>query len=1256
VLHIFAVSNRRHIFVYKDESGAVFYMTLDAKGGGVEADGTIELMVHGVDKPDSSVTNQLKGLLQKRLLLIAVDMLSSVLVKNPSYLWRQPDLRFVSSYEEEWGELEESFSPDPMGKKRIYAFPYHVTDPGMIILFLRQNLFGSTFFHPLTTQECATNEDEHFDAADPMLNAMTFTFYYNNAPTKLDPKYQAQSTLTKKGAEFSRSAGTGIAIIEVSLLDHSGNPPESLQVAVSTEEADSVLEIPFDSLRFGEVEKAENFGLDFNEARKQSSPYLVQVKITDTALRRDVLHDWLLLTLNQVLIAWEIERHLERKQRGMIRPSNKPENPILSCVSELAKKEAIEDICPGLPALCSVLQSSCELPHPAILKSEHVGVVRSSAVASVALELLERTLLDELRSETRGKVSLTTEDLYLIRLSRTDRPQRVHFSWEGQNKAVVREHEALNGRERARVIRDTPIDCPEYLCFYYFPEWKADSSDAVDNFLPKLFEEVAVDDRTGESSSPLPYFASLKERNRNAFRRSFAFVFAVKRNRRTLLTYNWSPQLFKKTASRLQDRDASFLLSTGQSVDSLQRRSLRELSPASSTSQHIASQKARQASHRGLKHEPRPSTMSEPSDLPPAIEDDHLKTSVRSRPSRRLVRPVAIRRPKLIGKSVEGSAMHAVAASRARASSNLFKGNPTSTSVPSTASKAQKEVLKSSASSSSSRGSTERPRPLRRSSRSNPPYQEDKDLAHAKRDYDTLDAVRDDSLHRHTRQALTMRSLTSSLWPVKAGQGIPLSVAEFLLSRASPAWGDAAELLPLHPSILKAFPVSFGRTLSLWIRGLNLVPCVLPTTAPASMSESPVILMSEVKNLRSCKCFAAVKLNTTKIQVEGQTRSVVCCDGFILTLPRRPKTDGDECRNGDVYVSRALSEKDSTGLDKLATDLRTAIPLESILFDYVAAIAERTMKSTGGELNYGEALHLTQQLVSRYDLRHQKKMLRSNYKAFQATIVLSSYRNRLIDMFDSNRLFRWLMSNVEKRTLIACGTEGLCFKREIVVRGTHSICFLTCDKSVLEKMELVILCRTQGRSLEEFMFREGSYVAISILDNIAVEAAGLAYEELRFAASCLHRDILWSQVSMTGPRSASQTVPSRAKIQELLALCTIKPLSQYSKSSIELQRLSVILDNQLDADWRSCCEAMSKDPAFSPSWTVVDNEAGGDYKCLHYLNTEELFLLISVDSEGQNFQIEVVEGKDRSLVDRKRGMVVQKLTNFLLHYVWSDML
>jgi hypothetical protein len=59
-----------------------------------------------------------------------------------------------------------------------------------------------------------------------------------------------------------------------------------------------------------------------------------------------------------------------------------------------------------------------------------------------------------------------------------------------------------------------------------------------------------------------------------------------------------------------------------------------------------------------------------------------------------------------------------------------------------------------------------------------------------------------------------------------------------------------------------------------------------------------------------------------------------------------------------------------------------------------------------------------------------------NYRAFEATLKLKSYRDRLIDMFDATTLFERLFSEADERDVVRCGV-GLCFKKGISVRGCH---------------------------------------------------------------------------------------------------------------------------------------------------------------------------------------------------------------------------
>lgn len=88
ILQNFIVSNRRGIFVYKDELENVFYMKLmwfkvpDAKDTDRNPH-IIELSVYGCDKPGPSITDHLVCLLKRKLLSFTLDALSSLLKKNP---------------------------------------------------------------------------------------------------------------------------------------------------------------------------------------------------------------------------------------------------------------------------------------------------------------------------------------------------------------------------------------------------------------------------------------------------------------------------------------------------------------------------------------------------------------------------------------------------------------------------------------------------------------------------------------------------------------------------------------------------------------------------------------------------------------------------------------------------------------------------------------------------------------------------------------------------------------------------------------------------------------------------------------------------------------------------------------------------------------------------------------------------------------------------------------------------------------------
>lgn len=271
-------------------------------------------------------------------------------------------------------------------------------------------------------------------------------------------------------------------------------------------------------------------------------------------------------------------------------------------------------------------------------------------------------------------------------------------------------------------------------------------------------------------------------------------------------------------------------------------------------------------------------------------------------------------------------------------------------------------------------------------------------------------------------------------------------------------------------------------------------------------------------------------------------------------------------------------------------------------------------------------------------------------KCYKAAIVLRSYNDRLVDLYDGPTLFQWLSSNLARKNIIKCGASGLCFKREIVVGVTQSICFLSCNDLIPKEMRLDILCRTQGKDLNEFTFRQGSNIAISILGNIAIEAAGLAYKELHDAAASLHKEKLWALLSST--ISSSNETPSSAHVTELLDLCSVNHISNFLDNSADTLRFVSIFNNAALIDFTRCCTSMKRDHTFLPSWELAETEGLSSH--LFYLASEDLFLLVKGNKNRTGLLIYLVEQEETPAIDNRATGAIQKLANFLLHFLWSE--
>lgn len=526
VLHSFAVSNRRSLFVYKDESEAIFYIRLEAIEE-VMDDGKVALLVYGVNPPGPSVTHQLRSLLQRRILLIGVDMLASVLTKNPHFLWRQSDLDFMNSFEKDWASLDDAL-PVVSDETCIYEFPAGVYDPCMVLLMFRQNICGSTFFHRMNDFGMTTTP--HVSIASVLdnggavlnWNSHAFTLYYNNSPSKLDPSFQGVSTLSGKGEMLCRKAGAGIAMVEISLVRADGNPIGKTVFAAPGHENGSEATAPaVESLKFRKLEEART--------DRGAGNVCVKIRMTGTTMKKEYLHELIALTLDQALLGWCLEQLLEKMVRLNLKESLLSRQPWKNTTREIQ--------IPELSRLTDTLECWHSLPHPAIKKVECQGVIRASSVAATTLEILEKAVVPMLKVDMATPFGSKVSPFRILRLSRFDKPKMVNLSWDASRReAIVVESTDLPG---TKIIIDSPIDCPEYMCFLWLTE---EERKIVDRSL-QVFEGIMIHDGISERSPTIEALEEVKGHFPAAFRRSLAFVLSIKRNRRSLLAYNINPHV-----------------------------------------------------------------------------------------------------------------------------------------------------------------------------------------------------------------------------------------------------------------------------------------------------------------------------------------------------------------------------------------------------------------------------------------------------------------------------------------------------------------------------------------------------------------------------------------------------------------------------------------------------------------------------------------------------------------------------------------
>ena len=719
ILHPFAVSNRQGIFVYKDKTGHVFYMRLAASNKTDFAEDNVDLisfLVYGIDTPDESITVQLPRLLQRKMISLSVDVLSLVLQKNPHYSLLPADIDFIESFQEKWKKIETddlSLSNNETDNICDYEFPIYVYDPVLILLYFRQNIIGSTFFHRL--QESII--DDEGDKANKFVfkppNAMRnlesglhtrfdsrhLRMFYNNAPSPLNPDLQPISTLTSKGKAFCTQAGNGIALIDFLLFRGDGSLVENIYVGASSPPTHASMDTAKEFSPLRKLSETESLN------GKALFPYRLRVKIANTTLNSNALHQWIELTFNQALSGWLIEQRIKRiihNTRVGLKIQNeafislkRPESEGAGNNIERSKETKL--ICDDFATLQDILVQVYHVPAPTIQKIDQRNILQSVITARLTLDILEHAIFCSLYGEKRQSLG-DHKEITILRLEKRDDPKVVRLiRLPIGNSVRIMDHSS----SKSKTLYDAPTDSPEYVCVYTMPNQRNQTDSVVGNTSKDLikssmmlFSEVKVEGNNIEnkaSDSMVQALAFLKSAKSDVFIRSISFVLWIGRTRQSLYTYNWNPRIFQEASRRFHEIEDDVIqterkrrhvfenrhLGSLARIYNIRSNGLRSSKPSEIENPKHGVSKGLGASKQEIIKHGNISTRSNDRDKEQIQSNDNMETkNSDSVSSFRKNRPsIVIRRPKLIGRSVEGAAMQAVLASRARASSRAVLGS-----------------------------------------------------------------------------------------------------------------------------------------------------------------------------------------------------------------------------------------------------------------------------------------------------------------------------------------------------------------------------------------------------------------------------------------------------------------------------------------------------------------------------------------------------------------------------------------------------
>ncbi|KAL7542994.1 hypothetical protein ACHAXR_012278 [Thalassiosira sp. AJA248-18] len=1227
ILQNFIITNRRGLFVYKDEKDNVFYLKLNSfkVSGADETEQNphiIELLVFGCDNPGPSITDQLVCLLRRKLLTITLDALSSLLKKNPWFNLLTSDLAFIKNFSSALRELDHDNGPASPDRTRTYVLPPHVQDPLMLLLMFRQNICGSTFIqflhHESSTDEGDTAEVEEcadqLETLDWKPGMPEFHFYFNSSPSQLDPTYQPVTTLTERGRQYSRQAGSGIAIIEVN-LQHGNN--SECQIHVGRNENI----INNKKLRLSK----SDIGLQTDSPSEHNEHFKIRVDIINTTVDINVIHKWVELSLSQVLAAWSIERHLDSSRLGLLCSKPHKFSQYEGKTSEVSKSISLNQALPGYQTVVDMMSIANDLPHPAIVCVQNKRMLRATVLANLTLELIEAMFGSIVHKKK------TFEGIDVIRYTDKDGASIVNIAKEDSPKKCAR----VNLPEKGKAIKDKPTDSPEYIVVFGLNgQSQKYLIDASQNL---FFKEVSVQISTQQETTAFSRALSrIKNAKPSLFQRRLVFILSVSRSTRTLMTYNANPQIRSRMELRFKEIDQEATKADERCRDALQSRCLSHISflPKDSFKPQISTKEALTDSAPKKSQEKKPE-----------------ETIVKRGPARRIPRPTSMLRPKLIGKSVGGAAQQALTASRLRASSR--QSLPQRTMPGAVKKKAaaapQRERSKDKTPSTERRTSGSQQKKSRESStkdavsivRSSPPQPT---LLKTYRTFLSLLKGGSDLLSSRPRlNQCSLQHLAHLFLQSPKDKGTTLISTRLISTCYGNFLGTGSvEILQCDSEISSA--KSFVDHLKKRWGAKKIVPM------DHSCNSNYLCLKKEL--LTSSYRRAVILMEVSMTWSGARNSYIVHYKAWLMSSTDKAIS---EKLSRKTFASSGSIEREAAVIEAIALDFFGQLNLEYELFEFSCIRVARTARGRGS----GPAiLPLLKSVIARYDMESQSQLPFPGYSLQRRFLSPSSFlEGALLDSCIKETLVEHLRSNCQMYNLICCGSgDDTCLAGNMNVAGFLVYFIIAWHESVESALDVFVLCVTKGQRIDTYITKEGSPYAERISDVVLHSTMTTVQDVIETAAKNIRKLHLW-HIFGEGYTSSSLTLGTTL----IDSITELRSFSYHLDLVLVDFRLKTLLHDELDElklSWRDVLQSITRSPSFPHSISFDEGEASN---ALVYYEEGGVFLDFILDQHGRVHKAQILAKEQFAYDDISNTMeniavrcAVQKFTMFLLQWMWMD--